>query len=395
MVVRILFVDDDWNELEQLRLATRHKRDDWSMSFACGSRDALRHLASMSEPPDVVLSELDLDGIDGIELLQKAHRKAPESIRLLHSADPSTAALCRAAPWAHHHLAKPLIVDEFEATIRQLTQHPRRFEDNPIVQLAESVDSLPTLPTTYQRVMEIAQTSDFSLGEVASAIQDDIGLTAETIKLVNSSFFGLRSDVTSIEQAVGLLGLDVIRGLVLGNSLFGDSMAGSSWLDLPGLSERSQDVAALARALAKADGHSNRDQALAFLGGMVHGAGLLLLSRCPSVDMPASTGIEYSIDPAVDLRLFGVDRYALGAYLLRLWGFERNVVAAVAGLAVEPHLMRSPTARSLRTASELVAWGGFSVTAFVEGDQETRDLVSAMRQELDKRLQDDGTAKAA
>ncbi len=394
MVVRILFVDDDWNELEQLRLATRHKRDDWDMSFACGSRDALRHLSSMSDPPDVVMCELDLEGIDGIALLQEAHQKAPESIRLLHSADPSTAALCRAAPWAHHQLTKPIIVDEFDATIRELTQHPRRFEDNPIVELAASVDSLPALPTTYQRVMEIAQTSDFSLGEIASAIQDDIALTAETIKLVNSSFFGLRSDVTSIEQAVGLLGLDVIRGLVLGNSLFSDSVS-SNWLDLQGLSERSQDVAALARALAKADGHSNRDQALAFLGGMVHGAGLLLLSRCPSVDMPASTGIEFSIDPGVDLRLFGVDRYALGAYLLRLWGFERSVVAAVAGLAVEPQVMRSPTARSLRTASELVAWGGFSVTAFVEGDQETRDLVSAMRIELDKRLPDGETARAA
>jgi HD-like signal output (HDOD) protein len=215
------------------------------------------------------------------------------------------------------------------------------------------------------------------------------------MKLVNSSFFGLRSDVTSVEQAVGLLGVDVIRGLVLANSLFAEPSAGAAWLDLAGLADRSQTVAALARAIAKVDGHTSREQALAFLSGMVHGAGLLLLCRCPSVNIPSSTGVEYSIDPSVDTRLFGVDRYALGAYLLRLWGFETGIVEAVAGLAVEPHLMSSPTARSLRAANELVAWGGFSVAEFVEGDPETRALVAAMRVELDKRLELGEPATAA
>ena len=395
MVRRILFVDDDWNELEQLRVSTRHMRGLWELSFACGSGDALRHLSSMAEPPDVVLCEIALGGITGIELLQLAHQKAPDSIRLLHSADLSTGALCRAAPWAHDYLEKPLDVQALESIIVELTDHPRLYENNPIVRIAASVDSLPTLPATYQRVMQISQTPDFSLRDVAQAIQDDIGLTAETIKLVNSSFFGLRSEVISIEQAVGLLGLDVIRGLVLGNSLFGDSATGPSWLDLSGLANRSQAVAALARAIAKIDGYSSRDQALAFLSGMVHGAGLLLLSRCPSIDIPTSTGIEYSIDPAVDIRLFGVDRYALGAYLLRLWGFEKGIAEAVAGLAVQPHVMNSPTARALRTASELLAWGGFSVASFVEGDPETRALVAAMRVELDKQLSRDQTANAA
>lgn len=387
MVVRILFVDDEWDELEQLRKLTRPMHQVWDMSFACGSTDALRHLASESHPPDVVITELHLSGMDGIDLLKAIQATVPKSIRLLHSASSSTGAICRAIPWAHQFLKKPLRLDELEGTINQLRGDPSAHDRHIITQLAGSVATLPALPATYQRVVDIAERDDFSLREISDAIQDDVALTAATMKLVNSSFFGLRSDVTSIEQAVSLLGLDVIRGLLLANSLFSESPSSAPWLDLARLAERSRTVAALARALAKVDGNNSRDQALSFLSGMVHGAGLLLLSRSRSVDLPTATGIEASIDPDVDIRLFGVDRYALGAYLLRLWGFETTIVEAVAGLAVEPQLMVSPVARALRAANELVAWGGFSVPDFVDADRETLALVAAMRTELDKRFE--------
>ncbi len=365
----------------------------WDRTFACGSADALRHLASRSPAPDVVITELHLSGMDGIDLLKAIQATVPQSIRLLHSSSSSTAAICRAIPWAHQFLPKPLDLAELEQTITNLRGDPSAHDRHIITKLVGSVATLPALPATYQRVVAISNQPDFSLRDISNAIQDDVALTAATMKLVNSSFFGLRSDVTSVEQAVSLLGLDVIRGLVLANSLFSESSASAPWLDLARLAERSQLVAALARSISKVDGNTSREHALAFLSGMVHGSGLLLLSRSPSVDLPAATGIEYSIDPDVDIRLFGVDRYALGAYLLRLWGFETTIVEAVAGLAVEPHVMNSPTARALRAANELVAWGGFSVPDFVEGDYETRELVAAMRIELDKRLTE--TADAA
>jgi HD-like signal output (HDOD) protein len=360
-------------------------RGAWDMSFACGSNDAIRHLSSSEHPPDVVLAELELAGIDGIDLLKTIQSSAPHSVRLLHSEHASKAAICRSVPWAHQFLTKPLDIALFESTIARLRVDPTAHESHAISVLAGSADTLPALPSTYQRVVDISSRPDFSLREIAEAIQDDVALTAETMKVVNSSFFGLKGDVTSIEQAVSMLGLDVMRGLVLANSLFDADSKAADWLDLAALADRSQAVAALARAIAKADGHSNRDQALAFLSGMVHGAGLLLLGCCNGVDLPAGTGIEYSIDPEVDIRLFGIDRYALGAYLLRIWAFEPSIVEAVAGLGVPSGVVGGTTAATLRIASELVAWGGFSVSAFVEGDPDTCAMVAAMRAELSKR----------
>lgn len=394
MVVRILFVDDGWDELEELRKLTRHMRPTWDMTFACGSNDALRHLATASALPDVVVADMDLAGIDGIDLLRAMQSKAPRSIRILHSERPSIAAVCRSIPWTHQFLEKPLRLEDLVQTISKITIDPDAHESHAIGTLAGSVVNLPVLPVTYQRVVEIAERDDFSLREISAAIQDDVALTAATMKLVNSSFFSLRSDVTSVEQAVNLLGFDVMRGLVLADSLFSENQA-ADWLDLEALASRSQSVAALARAIARHDGHGSRDQALAYLSGMVHGTGLLLLAGSPEVTLPAKSGIENSIDPNIDMRLFGVDRYALGAYLLRMWGFEPAVVEAVAGLAVHPRVVASPTPRALRAANELVAWGGFSVASFVEGDPETVTMVAAMRSELDKRMVVEETAAAA
>lgn len=395
MVVRILFVDDSWDELEHLRRLTRHKRDEWDLSFACGSNDAIRHLTSSDQRPDVVVSEIELDGVDGIDLLKSMQAQAPRSIRILHSSAPSTAAVCRSVPWAHQFLPKPLDLAVFESTISFLRADPTAHESHTITALASSADALPVLPKTYSRVVSISNRPDFSLREIAEAIQDDVALTAATMKLVNSSFFAMKTDVTSVEQAVSLLGFDVIRGLVLANSLFDEDSSAAPWLDLGALSDRSQSVAALARSIAKLDGHPPREQALSFLAGMVHGTGLLLLARCKVPSVPSDAEIETNIDLEVDHDLFGIDRFALGAYLLRIWAFEGQIVEAVAGLGVPAGTVTGPTAESLRSASDLISLGGFSVGSFVEGDPETRETVAMMRIQLNARTIDQTAPRAA
>jgi HD-like signal output (HDOD) protein len=381
VVVRILFVDDDWDELEVLRLLTRHKRDEWDVAFACGYHEAIRHLTG-SKPPDVVVSEVQLDGLGGIELLKTIQSNAPHSIRILYSRDRSTMAICRSIPWAHQFLAKPIDLAVFESTIAYLRADPTAHESHSISQLAASADTLPVLPPVYQRVVDIAATPDFSLRQIAEAIQDDVALTAETMKVVNSSFFGLLVEVTSIEQAVSLLGLDVIRGLILASSLFDESTISTSWLDLAALADQSQHVGSMARAIAKLDGHPARDQAIAFLSGMVHGAGLLLLTRC-DVNIPAGTDLLRTHDLQVDKDLFGIDRFALGAYLLRLWAFEHAIVEAVAGLGVPSGVVSGPIATSLRDAHDVMAVGGFSVAAFVQGEPDAMAAVKSIREQLD------------
>ena len=79
--IRVLFVDDHSDGLEQVRRLIRKKRDAWDMAFAADAKTALEDLEAA--PFDVVLTgHLDLP-IDGPELLSCVERRWPHVGRLL------------------------------------------------------------------------------------------------------------------------------------------------------------------------------------------------------------------------------------------------------------------------------------------------------------------------
>ena len=79
-----------------------------------------------------------------------------------------------------------------------------------------SCDTLPSLPATAVRVIELSQDPDCTVNELAETIRFDQGLSAKILKTVNSSFFGLRTKCASIDKALVVLGLRELRNLALG-----------------------------------------------------------------------------------------------------------------------------------------------------------------------------------
>ena len=223
--------------------------------------------------------------------------------------------------------------------------------------------------------MEITNRRDFSLREISEVIQLDVGLTAETLRMVNSAFFGLRGEIDSVEQAVNLLGLDMVRGLVLANSLFHEAESGCI-VDLSVLSNHSQNVASVARVVAEIDGAGKSDQAISFLTGMLHLVGVLLMPAPESGRLGAAFLRDAEL--GVDVERFSADRYSIGTYLLRMWEFEQNIVEAVAALA-QPQFAVGRVAQSVLTAVQLLQLEGFPVAKFVEGDDDVRAKVATLR----------------
>jgi diguanylate cyclase (GGDEF)-like protein len=79
---------------------------------------------------------------------------------------------------------------------------------------------LPTLPGIAVRILELVHRGDSSLSEIAEVIATDPPLSAEVLKVTNSSYFGLRHKVTSVSQAASLLGTTLLKNLALSFSLF-------------------------------------------------------------------------------------------------------------------------------------------------------------------------------
>jgi len=146
-------------------------------------------------------------------------------------------------------------------------------------------------------------------------------MTANVMKLVNSSFFGARQSITSVDRAVAYLGLDTLIALVLGHSLF--NSGGSSDRTLDRLWQHSLETATRARAIALHEKLPRARVEEAFLGGMLHDVGRVVFAT------------RYATDESADSNDKTVEeisqRHAeVGAYLLGLWGFPSHIVAAVA-----------------------------------------------------------------
>jgi len=87
------------------------------------------------------------------------------------------------------------------------------------------IDDLPTLPRTVLKITELVNDPKSSAKDLSRIITDDQVLTARLLKLVNSSFYGFPQRISTVTNAIVLLGFDAIRNLLLTTSVF-DLFAG-------------------------------------------------------------------------------------------------------------------------------------------------------------------------
>ncbi len=90
-----------------------------------------------------------------------------------------------------------------------------------ILARVDSLSHLPTTPTVALKFIELGNDPEVDHGDYAAVISADASLSAELLKLANSPWFGIRNKVTSIKNAVKLLGLPAIRTLAISHCLTG------------------------------------------------------------------------------------------------------------------------------------------------------------------------------
>ncbi len=196
------------------------------------------------------------------------------------------------------------------------------------------METVPSVPSVYARVVEALQAPRTSLQEIGEIISQDVGMTAKVLQLVNSAFFGLRREVANVSQAVGLLGLETLRALVLMVGIFKTfSKVRVPGLNLNGLQSHMLSVGRCAVDLAifsKAPKHG-MDQC--YLAGLLHDVGKLVLAEAMPREMAEI--LKRSMDE--DRPLWEVEREIIhtthaetGAYLMGTWGLPDEVVSAIA-----------------------------------------------------------------
>lgn len=190
---------------------------------------------------------------------------------------------------------------------------------------------LPTLPTVAMRLLELARDPETEFKDVIGVVKTDPAITAKILKAANSSFFGFKSPVTSIERAVPLLGTTVVTTLALSFSLVDAAMtSGPLAQHYTAYWKHSIVQAVAAEVLAERYAHGVSSDC--FLTGLLLDLGrLAMLKTVPNEYLPVLAEWEEqggSLKEREAARL-GIDHVRVGAQLMRDWKLPPRLIAAV------------------------------------------------------------------
>ncbi|GGY50756.1 HDOD domain-containing protein [Bacterioplanes sanyensis] len=171
---------------------------------------------------------------------------------------------------------------------------------------------------------------DPDLGRIASLIRQDPALAGTVLKVVNSPFYGLSNRITSVEQAVNLIGMNSVVNIVNGLSIK-SQMSDEKIVAMNRFWDTATDIANVATTIAKQVGYPNPD--LVYLLGLFHNCGIpLLMSR---FDNYSSVMVESYNHP--ELRVVDVENQQLntnhaviGYYTAKSWRLPKILCDVIA-----------------------------------------------------------------
>ena len=207
---------------------------------------------------------------------------------------------------------------------------PAQSSEETVERLLQRVGELPPMPIVAQKALAMIRNPNSSMAELADVLALDQAMAGLVLRWANSAYFGLRSPVTTVRQAVVYLGQNAIQSLVMAASLaaFINRPAPGYGLERGELWKHSVGVAAGARLVAAKFGKAIAEDA--YHAGLLADIGKLAFEALLR-DIDTSTP-EWQAQSFVDLEVahFGVDHATLGAEIARRWNLPNALVEAIA-----------------------------------------------------------------
>jgi HD-like signal output (HDOD) protein/CheY-like chemotaxis protein len=328
----VLFVDDEPAILQLLPRLLANMSEQWQVELADGGARALEIMSRTSF--DVVVSDLNMPGMTGIEFLTEVRERYPLSARIIYSSCSDQRSILDCVPVIHQFLPKPCPLDLLKATIQRAAAIGSLLPNPAIREKVSKMERVPSLPTIYSELVRQLQSMETPIEEIARTVSRDIGMTTQILKIVNSAFFGLAQQTSSVEQAIGFLGLETVKHLVLAVGIFAQFETRKlGGISLETLWQHSSRTAQAAKLIAKSDSASRQVIEDSMAAGLLHDIGkLVLASNFPEeYEQIGRNAQAKHVEWLVEEReVFGFDHADVGGYLLGLWGLPPCVVEAVA-----------------------------------------------------------------
>ncbi|MCD6551616.1 HDOD domain-containing protein [Thermotoga sp.] len=197
-----------------------------------------------------------------------------------------------------------------------------------IDKILEGIDKLPSPNIVVQRIVAVCSKPDASSSEVANTLMMDASLSARVLKLANSAYYGIPRKITTLSEAVMILGFKTVRNLAL--SVFTYDMVfknRSSSVDRERLWEHFIATAVASETVAETVGYPLKEEI--FIAGLLHDIGKVvydfLLSEILEMEVKIAQKLKKNLIE-VEEELEVPYHTEVGAKLLRSWNFPDLLV---------------------------------------------------------------------
>lgn len=331
MSKRLLFVDDEPMVLNGLRRALHSMQREWEMEFVASPGAALECLDRA--PFDAIITDMRMPIMDGAQLLEQVKQTHGDVVRVVLSGQSEMETVLRSIAPAHQFLSKPCNIQELKTRLAQAFAMRDHLQNPAIASIISRMRSIPSLPALYHELTVALESENTSTCQIEEIISKDVGMAAKILQLANSAFISARGHVSSLREAVCLIGAETVRSLTLSIHVFSQFDRNDSTAALlPPLWDHSVAVAALAQKIAEAETRSKAAGEESFTSGLLHDLGkIVLLAEMPQEykRVVEHMGQQTQTMRDLEMEFVGCPHEEIGACLMCTWGLPKSVVEAV------------------------------------------------------------------
>jgi putative nucleotidyltransferase with HDIG domain len=207
-------------------------------------------------------------------------------------------------------------------------------EKTSIERIREYVVSMPSLPTTVTKVMEICNDPKTSPVDLNRIISLDPVLMGRVLKLINSAYYSLTQQVTTLVRAIIMLGINTVKNLALSTAVLdklGDKNSFQA-LNMEGFWRHSLAAGSTSRLIAKKRGVDSKIVEEYFTAGLLHDIGKIPLNNVfpqQYVETIALADRERMPIHLAEREALGTDHQEIGGIIAENWKLDPGITETI------------------------------------------------------------------
>ncbi len=197
------------------------------------------------------------------------------------------------------------------------------------------IDKMPSLPTTVSKILEICNDPNTSPADLNRVISLDPVLMGKVMKLINSAYYGITQEVTSLVRAIIMLGINTVKNLALSTAVLGNlgSQKDFKALNMEGFWRHSLCVGVTSKLIAKKRKINPMILEEYFMSGLLHDLGKIPLNNVVSDRYLKAMSIcdkQHVTLYKAEREAAALDHCDVGRYIMETWKLGAEVTDAVA-----------------------------------------------------------------